>query len=579
MITHASIIPANTTLETEVCIVGGGPAGIALALEFSGQPFRVILLEGGEVKYDRVSQALYRGTNIGLHYEDLHQSRSRFFGGSSNCWAGFCRQFDEHDFEARDWVPNSGWPITLADLQPHYYRAHQLLQLGPVNFDPRLWEDLIGRRDARLIQFDRERAINIIAQVSPPTRLGQLYRGDIARSGNVSTYLGANVTEIETPGTGSAVTGLRVRTLTGGGFRVVAQTYVLAIGGIETPRLMLASNRYQPAGVGNQHDVVGRYFMDHPRLRSGEIVFRNPESNSRIYDMHSTLARKMTARGVKVSGFFGLTPETQRAERLGNTRCCVKSRFIGDSRETHLAALTLFRTIGERRPLRDRSRTEVIRMLTHLPQVTVMAAGLKLNLPILTRGFTLETVVEPTPLPDSRVTLGSERDALGMPRVKVDWRLGELEKRTIRRTQEILGEELARAGAGEVLVDAPQEGEAWPDSIVGCWHHMGTARMHADPRKGVVDSDCRVHGMSNLFIAGSSVFPTCGSDTPTVNIVALALRLAQHIKRQYGIDAAADMDWRTASSESLERTETFRATTDSEAGSSRTVAALTGRDG
>lgn len=579
MIVHARIIPANTTLETEVCIIGSGPAGITLALDFDGQPFRVILLEGGEIKYDRVSQSLYKGTNIGLQYEDLHQSRSRFFGGSSNCWAGFCRQFDAHDFEFRDWVPNSGWPITLADLRPHYYRAHKLLQLGPANFDPCLWEDLIGRPDARLIQFDRKRAINIIAQRSPPTRLGQLYHDDIARSSNISAYLGANVTEIETPGTGSAVAGLRVRSFARGEFRVVAQTYVLAAGGIETPRLMLASNRYQPAGVGNHYDVVGRYFMDHPRLRSGEIVFRNPEHNSRIYDMHSTFARKMTARGVKVSGFFGLTPETQRAERVGNTRCCVKSRFLGDSRETNLAALTLFRTIGERRSLRDRSRTEVIRMLTHLPQITMLAAGLKFNLLFLARGFTLETVVEPTPLPDSRVTLGPERDALGVPRVKVDWRLGELEKRTIRRTQEILGEELARVDAGEVLVDAPREGDAWPDSIDGCWHHMGTARMHADPRKGVVDSNCRVHGMDNLFIAGSSVFPTCGSDTPTINIVALTLRLAQHIKRQYGIDAATEFDWSTTLSGPAENTKAFGPTTDNEAGAGSSVAARTGRDG
>ena len=141
--------------------------------------------------------------------------------------------------------------------------------------------------------------------------------------------------------------------------------------------------------------------------------------------------------------------------------------------------------------------------------------------------------MEPTPLADSRVTLGTERDPLGMPRVRVEWRLGELEKRTIRRTQEILGEEMARIGSGKVVVAAPREGEVWPNTLNGCWHHMGTTRMHADPRKGVVDADCRVHGVENLFIAGSSVFPTGGSDTPTITIVALALRLAGHIKSLY----------------------------------------------
>ncbi len=539
MILSSRTIPADATVEADICIVGAGPAGITLALEFDAQPFRVVVLEGGAFRYDRAGQALYKGENAGLHYEDLHYARSRFFGGSSNCWAGFCRPLDAHDFEAREWMPNSGWPISRADLEPHYRRAHELLELGPVNYDPSAWETWIDRADAKLIPFEDQRAINVIAQVSPPTRFGRRYRDDIARSQNVTTYLDASVVEIETPDNGALVTSVRARSLADHDFRVVAHTYILAAGGIETPRLLLASNRFQPAGVGNQNDVVGRYFMDHPRLRSGEIVFRDPQNNSRIYDMHSTFIRKMTGRGVKVSGFFGLTPEVQRAERIGNTRCCVKSSYVGDSRQTNLAALTLFRAISERRSLLDRSGTDLLRMATHFPHVFILAFGLKLNLPFLRRGFTLETVVEPTPLPDSRVTLTTARDALGVPRVKVDWRLGELEKRTIRRTQEILGEELAAIGGGEVLVKAPRDGDPWPDTLDGCWHHMGTARMHADPRKGVVDSNCRVHGMGNLFIAGSAVFPTCGSDTPTINIVALALRLADHIKDNYR-DGTAD---------------------------------------
>ena len=172
-------------------------------------------------------------------------------------------------------------------------------------------------------------------------------------------------------------------------------------------------------------------------------------------------------------------------------------------------------------------------VVRRLPNLAVLAAGLKGKLPFLARGFALETVVEPTPLADSRVTLGNELDPLGVPRVRVEWRLGELEKHTIRRTQEILGEEMVRSGAGKVVVEAPREGEDWPDTLNGCWHHMGTTRMHRDPRKGVVDADCRVHGVENLFIAGSSVFPTGGSDTPTITIVALALRLAGHIKGLY----------------------------------------------
>ncbi len=307
--------------------------------------------------------------------------------------------------------------------------------------------------------------MNIISQLSPPTRFGRHYRDEILHSRNVVTYLGANVTEIEAPGDGAQVSAVRVRTLAGGTFQVSARTFVLATGGIETPRLLLASNRYQPRGIGNQHDLVGRYFMDHPRLRSGTILFRDPAANSSIYDLHYTLPGGITAHGVKIAAYFGLTPETQRAERLGNTRCYAVSRYVGDDPAAYTAVSHIRQAVHGAGSLLDRSRSDIFNMVKQLPSVAVLAAGLKLRLPFLARGFALETVVEPTPLPESRVTLGTGRDGLGMPRVKVEWRLGELEKRTIRRTQEILGEDIQRVGGGAVTVDAPGEDEDWPDTL------------------------------------------------------------------------------------------------------------------
>ncbi|MFL5279647.1 MAG: FAD-dependent oxidoreductase [Rhodopila sp.] len=533
MIVNANDVPRGTVLETDICVIGAGPAGISLAREFDGQPFRVILLEAGKLRRDRAAQALYKGDNVGLHYEDLDQARSRYFGGSSNCWGGFCRPLDPQDFERRDWVPNSGWPIQRSDLMPYYQCAHALLQLGPPEYNPSTWESWINRPDARLVPLPGDRAINMISQLSPPTRFGRYYRREMIRSGNVMAYLNANITEIETPGNGARVTSVRVRTLTGVSFKVVARTYVLATGGIETPRLLLTSNRYQPAGIGNQNDLVGRYFMDHPRLRSGMIRFRNPVANSAIYDLHRTLPGEITAQGVKIAGYFGLTAETQRAERLGNTRCYTVSRYVGDDPASYAAVSHIRQFMHGAGSLMERSRSDLLNMARQLPNVMVLAAGLKFKLPFLARGYGLETVVEPSPLPDSRVTLGHGRDQLGMPRVKVEWKLGELEKRTIRRTQEILGEDLQRTGAGTVTVEAPIGDDPWPSTLRGCWHHMGTARMSDDPRTGVVDAQCRVHGMENLYIAGSSVFPTCGSDMPTITIVALALRLANHIKASY----------------------------------------------
>jgi choline dehydrogenase-like flavoprotein len=140
--------------------------------------------------------------------------------------------------------------------------------------------------------------------------------------------------------------------------------------------------------------------------------------------------------------------------------------------------------------------------------------------------------IDPAPNPDSRVTLGTDLDRLGQRRVQLDWRLSPIDKRSVRRTVELLAAELGQAGLGRVQVMVDESPRSWPTDLVGAWHHIGTTRMSHNPRLGVVDANCRVHGVSNLFVAGSSVFPTAGSGTPTLLIVALALRLAEHLKAQ-----------------------------------------------
>jgi choline dehydrogenase-like flavoprotein len=149
---------------------------------------------------------------------------------------------------------------------------------------------------------------------------------------------------------------------------------------------------------------------------------------------------------------------------------------------------------------------------------------------------TLQAIVEAVPDPDSRVTLSADkRDRFGMPRVKVEWRLGEQVQRTFDKTFSLLAQELQMAGIADVELDAPLEGRRWPAKLEGTWHHMGTTRMHDSPHEGVVDRDCKVHGMSNLYVAGSSVFPTVGANFPTITIAALALRLAGHLVRQLDV--------------------------------------------
>jgi choline dehydrogenase-like flavoprotein len=303
---------------------------------------------------------------------------------------------------------------------------------------------------------------------------------------------------------------------------------VLAAGGIENARLLLLSNQVAGAGLGNGHDLVGRYFMEHPRLRSGRARLVPAWRHLPLYDVKFCYhSRRLAADGISVAAHLAPTPALQRSERLLNARVYFASIFPGE-RLLRLPQLAEFRRRLRRAPPSP-ARRQLARGLGFAHKVAHYGYA-RLDWPaFLSRDLQVETVVEPVPDRDSRVTLSTARDALGLNRIRLDWRVGAAEKRTMRRVQQLIDAELRRAGIGEVQVELADDGPGWPASLGWCWHHMGTTRMDDDPRRGVVDRDCRVHGVGNLYVAGSSVFPTCGSDTPTVTIAALALRLADHI--------------------------------------------------
>jgi FAD dependent oxidoreductase len=272
-------VPEGRTVETEVCIVGAGAAGITLALEFVNQPFRVCLLESGSLEFDQATQSLYDGEIAGLPYTSLKAARARYFGGTTNHWNGWCRPLDEIDFQTREWIPHSGWPFGRAHLEPYYKRAQKICQLGPFNYDAEAWQT----QDAPSLPLAGGRVITTVFQFSPPTRFGQLYRDEIVHARNISTYLRANVLEIEATKTGKTVTRLRVACLQGNKFWISAKFFILATGGIENARLLLASNKVYAAGLGNQNGIVGRFFMDHVNLDSGAILLSDPGVSTALY--------------------------------------------------------------------------------------------------------------------------------------------------------------------------------------------------------------------------------------------------------------------------------------------------------
>lgn len=529
----------DTVVHTTVCIIGAGVAGITLALEMQRLGIDACLLESGGYKADDDTRDLYRGENSGLPYTFADGSRSRFLGGSSNCWGGWCRPLDPWDLEKRSWVAHSGWPFGLDELTPYYERTHALLKLGPNNFDPAYWEAAIRRPDVRRLPLIGEHIRDTISQFSPPARFGKLYREPLEQSHRVKVYLYANVVDIGTNADATSVTEVSVATLSGRRIKVAARLFVLATGGIENARLLLASNKVQPAGLGNGADLVGRYFMDHPRLMSGSVRFNKGWARNKLYDIkYHYQNAAVSANGTYVSSQFALKPAVLEREGLLNARVWFFSMFYGEGSK---GAEALFRTkqalLKKDQPGHSLTR-DLLTMAAH-PVDTVGFGLTRLMQPrSLITDVKMQAIVEADPDPDSRVTLSEHRDRLGVPRVRVHWRVGSLVQRTFDRTFALLAQELQSSGVAQVTLDPPVEGQPWPAALEGTWHHMGTTRMHDSPAMGVVDRNSRVHGISNLYVAGSSVFPTVGANFPTITIAALALRLGGHIARELGMPCA-----------------------------------------
>jgi choline dehydrogenase-like flavoprotein len=446
-------------------------------------------------------------------------ARLRYFGGSTNHWEGWCRPLDEIDFETREYIAYSGWPFDKSHLDPFYERAQAICQLGPFAYDADAWK----LDNSPPLPFIGDCVITTIYQFSPPTRFGEVYRDEITRAANITTFLYANVVDIETTETSQTVTRLRVACLDGNKFWVTAKLFILAAGGIENPRLLLLSNKVQSAGLGNQHDLVGRFFMEHPHLVSGLFL---PSHRASSTDFYSRIQN--TEKNVLVLGVLTLSTKTLRREQLTNFSVVLIQPWSWS--QVSRGVTSFKRLLSE---LRRRSVPE--HYVKHLKNVIVELDDVAIALykgerPPAT-WLTLENRSEQVPDPGSRVTLTAERDRLGKNRVRLDWRLSPIDKRSIRRGHEIIGKELGRAGLGRLRVVVDDNDAVWDSTMIGGCHHMGTTRMHVNPQQGVVDANCQVHGMSNLFIAGSSVFPTSGYANPTLTIVALAIRLADHVKR------------------------------------------------
>lgn len=527
-------IEDGAEIRADVCIAGAGAAGIAIANELLGHSSNVAVLTSGGFEFRRRSQRLYAGENVGRPAFSPYRSRIRMYGGSTTAWAGQCRPLQHLDFERRSWVPHSGWPFSRDDLDPYYRRAQGVCHLGPYDYEPRAW----SQEGKPVLPVDGDKIDVRIYQFCHPVDFGQTYKEDMSSAGNVDVYLHANVVDIDVDPDVRRVTGLRVATLAGRRTRFVANRYVLACGGIENPRLLLAANRVASAGIGNRHDLVGRFYTDHPFLFTGYYEPSRPELDGTLHVIEDYARVGWDQRA---HAALALPADTVRSEQLND--CAVyfirrpnykiQPSYFTDGMQS-LAQLA-DTVSGEDVPDGHLGRhlKNVAGGLPNIAKVLSCRLGEALN---PRPRLALRTALETTPNPDSRVTIGRRLDRLGVPRVRVDWRVNPDDRRGLDRLYEIMRGEFTRLDLGCLVEDPAKDEDGWPVSMTSGMHHMGTTRMHDDPREGVVDGDGRVHGLANLYIAGSSVFPTGGVANPTLTIVALALRLADHLKQNSDAD-------------------------------------------
>jgi len=476
----------------DFCIVGGGVAGIVLALELSKAGADILLLEGGGFDFDDSSQDLYRGEMLGRAATETDVSRLRFLGGSSNHWEGRCRPLSPIDFVERDYIAHSGWPIDYSDLEPYYQQTHSIMELK-AHFND-LSEDWAGDGFEK-IDFN----------YSAPVRFGEKYRAELESSPNIHLFLNANLTDIRLREDYSGVETMIVSPLNDEkkSLTASAQNYILAMGGLENPRMLLNANSQEANGVGNGNDLVGRFFMEHFHLLAG--FYAAHESNWPYGDEEINIATNKS---------------WQIKNRLGSV--CFRLEPIYDP------------GAGE---VKDRFRQQICASDT-LREFSENFTDIWCPTETY-RGAAIHVVGEQVPNSQSRVMLSESRDRFGLRKLALDWRVSDQDMQSMRKATIALGVAMSHSDIASIKVQdwLLDEDATIPDVANSRWiavgeHHMGTTRMGATAKDGVVDSDCKVFGKDNLYIAGSSVFTTGGHTNPTFTIVQLALRLADHLKEK-----------------------------------------------
>ena len=544
MIYDARKLSDRQTFTCDVCIVGAGAAGISVAMELAQTDKRIILLEAGGMNRSGKSQTLYRG-----HLSDpnrhlpLESDRYRQLGGTTAVWGGRCIPFDPIDFQKRPYVPHSGWPLTRPELDPFYQRAHDYCECGKFYYNsdvalPQAPPEMItGFIDGDVISSGIERW-------SPPTHFGKRYRKALKHFSNLHVYLNAICTRIDLTSDGLTAHKLKVRTFGRNTIYILPKIVVLCGGGLEVTRLLLASNGVFNNGIGSHSGWLGKGYMCHINGIIARAKFTK--------EIKVIFGYEIDPEGVYCRRRLLLSEKAQRNNELLNIHFLLDRPLIENPSHNSgtLSFAYLVKKLGQPHFSNKPSKGKYSLYWKHLRNILNGSPELFTVLPkwfrdrfvqgrripsllVGNRSNTYHLYYHTEQIPDknSHIRLAADRDALGVPRLIVDYQITDKDVDSIYRAHQLVDQAFRGNSVGHLiyLSDDPKESIREHQATLG--HHIGTTRMSANPSNGVVDENCKMHHVSNLYIASSSVFPTSSQANPTLTIVAMAIRLADFLKQ------------------------------------------------
>ena len=543
-------ICSGSTLETDVCIIGGGPAGIVIARELSETRTPVVLVESGGWRPNKLAQSLNAAELApGSRHPPPEMYRERRFGGSSTIWGGRCVPLAPSDFEPRSHVANSGWPISYGELVPFYARAMTYCEAGEFVFDPSCLEGedpFIDGLTSADIAVGLER-------FSPPTNFGRRFKSDLIGSPTHRTLLESTCTGLLSDDSGRFVETVECSTLGGNKFRIRARYFVVAAGGLESVRLLAASNGPFSAGLANSSGTLGRYYMSHLEGTLGQlqvaagrrVAWNFARTRDGIYAKHHIrlsdgVQRRLQLRNMIFRLHHANPMDPQHGDPVLSLMYIAKQFILPEyRRKITTVELEALDRLPKGSSLTARHVSNIARnpwpLVKFLTSWVHKRHARYRRIPYVALysrhgAYPLDYNAEQTPSPDSRISLTQNKDRFGVPKLRIDWRVCPEDTTSIAESYRQMRVILASTNAAEVVYHDDTLNERVKQTIAIGGHHIGAARMSSDPKRGVVNPQCRTHDIENVYIAGSAVFPTSGSANPTLTIVALAIRIADQLK-------------------------------------------------